>query len=133
MNNIYNYPAIFRYRKDGTVLATFPDFNGEKVISANMLEAQNAARDLLSMILINLDQASKAAPTPTDIENVKSAKEEYVLQITCDVLEYQKRQNSKAVKRSVSLPKWLNDEANKRGLRCSALLQEALLCEIGKK
>lgn len=115
------------------MLATFPDFNGEKVIGDNILETQNAARNLLSLILIDLDQASKIIPPPTDIENITSAKEEYVLQITCDISEYQRRQNGKAVKRSVSLPKWLNDEANKRGICCSALLKEALLREIGIK
>ena len=47
-----------------------------------------------------------------------------------DMLEYQKKHNSRAVKKTLSIPEWLNEEATARGVNFSQVLQEALLVKL---
>lgn len=45
--------------------------------------------------------------------------------------EYQKKHNSRAVKKTLSIPEWLNEEATAMGVNFSQVLQEALLSKLG--
>lgn len=47
-----------------------------------------------------------------------------------DMLEYQRRHNSKAVKKTLSIPEWLNEEAVLMGVNFSQVLQEALMSKL---
>ena len=49
------------------------------------------------------------------------------------MLAYQKRTNAKAVKKTLSIPQWLNEEANAMNINFSQVLQEALLTKIQTK
>mgnify|MGYP000762717635 FL=1 len=46
------------------------------------------------------------------------------------MLEYQKKHNSRAVKKTLSIPEWLNEEAIARGVNFSQVLQEALMLKL---
>ena len=50
--------------------------------------------------------------------------------INFDMMEYLRKHNSKAVKKTLSIPEWLNEEALRRGLNFSQVLQEALMKKI---
>ena len=45
-------------------------------------------------------------------------------------MEYRRKHSGKAVKKTLSIPEWMNEEANRRGINFSQLLQEALLQEL---
>lgn len=47
------------------------------------------------------------------------------------MMEYLKKHNSKAVKKTLSIPEWLNEEALRLELNFSQVLQEALMQKIG--
>ena len=47
-----------------------------------------------------------------------------------DMLEYQKRHNSRAVKKTLSIPAWLNEEATAMGVNFSQVLREALMSKV---
>ena len=51
--------------------------------------------------------------------------------IEFDMLEYKRRHNSRAVKKTLSIPEWLNEEAMKMGVNFSQVLQEALMVKLG--
>lgn len=53
--------------------------------------------------------------------------------IEFDMRAYQKRTNSKAVKKTLSIPQWLNEEAMEMGVNFSQVLQEALIQKIGAR
>ena len=55
---------------------------------------------------------------------------EFVSYVACDTLEYRKMHNSKAVKKTLTIPEWLNEEATALGINFSQVLQEALLSKI---
>lgn len=45
-------------------------------------------------------------------------------------LEYQKKHNARAVKKTLSIPEWLNEEAVAMGVNFSQVLQEALMNKL---
>ena len=47
-----------------------------------------------------------------------------------DMMEYQRKHNSRAVKKTLSIPEWLNDAAIKAGVNFSQVLQEALMEKV---
>ena len=47
-----------------------------------------------------------------------------------DMLEYCKKHNSRAVKKTLSIPEWLNEEAIRMGVNFSQVLQEALMLKL---
>ena len=53
--------------------------------------------------------------------------------IACDTIEYAKMHNHKAVKKTLTIPEWLNEEATALGINFSQVLQEALIQKIGVK
>lgn len=50
--------------------------------------------------------------------------------ISCDTTVYRRLMNNAAVKKTLSIPSWLNDSAIAAGLNFSQVLQEALLSKI---
>lgn len=55
---------------------------------------------------------------------------EFVNYIACDTLKYRKMYNNKAVKKTLTIPEWLNEAAMSMGLNFSQVLQEALLQKV---
>ena len=71
-------------------------------------------------------------PDPTDFSALVLDKQQRAVIINFDVQAYQRRHNSKSVKKTLTIPEWLNEEALERGLNFSKLLQEALLQKINE-
>ncbi len=61
-------------------------------------------------------------PTASDINDIDVAEDEFVNYITRDTIEYRKRHNNKAVKKTLTIPQWLNEEAAAKGVNFSAVL-----------
>ena len=57
-------------------------------------------------------------------------KGEFINFIACDTIEYRKKQNKKMVKKTLTIPEWLNEEATERNINFSQALQEALVTKI---
>lgn len=47
-----------------------------------------------------------------------------------DLMEYRRKNCSKAVKKTLSIPEWLNEAAMKKGINFSQVLQEALMQKV---
>ncbi len=68
----------------------------------------------------------KEIPESSDINNVKKENDsDIVTLVDVDFLEYRRKNDIKTVRRNVSLPSWLDVEAEKAGINVSALLQMA--------
>ncbi|MBC5703410.1 MAG: toxin-antitoxin system, antitoxin component, HicB domain protein [Hungatella sp.] len=48
-------------------------------------------------------------------------------------MDYRKKHRSKAVKKTLTIPEWLNEAASNAGLNFSQILQEALLKRLQAK
>lgn len=130
------YPVIFTQTED-VVLVEVPDM---EILTEgkDIPDAIDMARDAIGIKSISLREGGIALPVSTSIENVDMSKAEFAGEgqsfisiVDVDYDEYKRRQDNKMVRRNVTLPNWLNLEAEKEGINVSGLLQEALAQRLG--
>lgn len=73
-----------------------------------------------------LSEKGEHIPEPTDPENISLEKNQFVAIVEFDWLEYQKKYCSKAVKKTLTIPMYLNDLAENEHINFSSVLLEAL-------
>ena len=130
MNKLF-YPAVFHVAEEGGFWITFPDLPECMTQGDSMQEAYEMAVDALGLALTSREQEKQAIPTASEVNQIPVGKDEYCVIIEFDMLAYKKRTNSKAVKKTLSIPEWLNEEAVSLGINFSQVLQEALMQKIG--
>lgn len=127
------YPAIFHVAEEGGFWITFPDLPECMTQGDNMKEAYELAADALGLALTSREQEKQEIPTPSDIQKITVSDNEYCVVVEFDMLAYRKRTDSKAVKKTLTIPRWLNEEATALGVNFSQVLQDALIQKIGAK
>ena len=124
------YPAIFTPEDDGGFSVSFPDIEGCFTQGETIEESYEMAFDALGLALSFLEDEKRVIPLPSAPNKISLNENEFVVIIEFDMLEYQKKHNSKAVKKTLTIPQWLNEEATALGVNFSQVLQEALLAKI---
>lgn len=124
------YPAIFHTAEEGGYWVTFPDFPECMTQGDTTQEAYEMAVDALGLALVSLEEEKQPIPEPSSPDDCHVSKNEHCIIIEFDMLAYKKRNNSKAVKKTLSIPEWLNEEAIDLGINFSQVLQEALIKKI---
>lgn len=124
------YPAIFHTAEEGGFWITFPDLPECMTQGEDMQTAYEMAFEALGLALICRKKENQVIPAPSQPYDITLSTGECFVIIEFDMLAYQKRTNSKAVKKTLTIPEWLNEEALSLGLNFSQVLQEALLQKI---
>ena len=123
----YVYPAIFSPEETGGYSVSFPDVKGCFTSGETLAEALEMAQDALCLMLFDFEEEERDIPLPSDIKKISTQhSDELVSLITCDILEYRKLYHNPAVKKTLTVPGWLNTMAEKQGVNFSQVLQEAL-------
>jgi predicted RNase H-like HicB family nuclease len=122
----YVYPAIFTPEDVGGYSIRFPDVEGCYTQGEDLADGIIMANDALCMMLYGMEDDGKPLPPATALNNVAHEAEEIVTLIACDTLEYRKLFDNKAVKKTLTIPNWLNTLAERNGVNFSGVLQEAL-------
>lgn len=86
---------------------------------------------MLALVLYGYEKDDREIPMPSKRENVKLQGKEFVNYVACDTMEYRKRYNNKSVKKTLSIPAWLNEKACSMNINFSQVLQEALMKKTG--
>ena len=128
----YVYPAVFTLEKDGSYSVEFRDLEGCYTCGDNLEEAIEMAEDVLALVLYEYEADNRAIPEPSERNNIVLSENQFVNFILGDTLEYRKRFNKKSVRKNVTIPEWLNEEAEKLNFNFSQILQEALEVKIKK-
>ena len=126
----YVYPAIFTPEDEGYNVL-FPDFEGCYTCGDDLTDAIYMAEDVLAFTLFGYEKVNDPVPEPSALGKIKLRKGEFVNYIACDTLEYQKRHNNKSVKKTLSIPEWLNEIAIAREVNFSQALQDGLKAKLG--
>lgn len=129
MNKLF-YPAVFHRAEEGGFWVSFPDFPECFTEGDDMTRAYEMAVEAMGLALVSRKEEGEEIPSPTEIDKV-DVEEGTLAIIEFDILEYQKKHNSRAVKKTLSIPEWLNEEATAMGVNFSQVLQEALLSKLG--
>ena len=139
------YPACF-FKEENGYSVIFPDLDNLATCGENLEEAMTMAVDCLAGHLYTLKQEGKKAPAPSAVSSVQikqvaqslgidDVSDAFVNLVSVDVPDivsivaanlanYQKRM--KAIKKTLTIPEWLNNAALEKGLNFSQVLQDAL-------
>lgn len=131
MNKLF-YPAIFHISEEGGYWISFPDFPECFTQGDNMQEAYEMAVECLGLGIVSRKEENESIPQATEADKIQLEKNETVVVVEFDMLAYQKEHSSKAVKKTLTIPEWLNEEACAMNINFSQVLQEALLNKIRK-
>ena len=123
------YPAIFHEAEEGGFWVSFPDLPECLTEGDDMQQAYEMAVDALALSLTSRKAEGEPIPKPTEINKV-DAEDGILAVVEFDMMEYQKKHNSRAIKKTLSIPEWLNEEAVARGVNFSQVLQEALMLKL---
>jgi len=90
----YVFPAVLELDKYGVYLVSFPDLEGCYTDGATMEEAVANAKDVLSLMLCDMEDREKNIPQPTPFNQIKVNDQSFVHIIQADTDEYRKLQIS---------------------------------------
>lgn len=128
--NRYCYPAVFTPEIDGTFSINFPDLESCYTCGDDLADGIMMAEDVLAFVLYDYEKSGKDIPLPSQSSDIKLNDGEFVNYIACDTLYYRKKHSNTAVKKTLSIPEWLNEEAISLGINFSQVLQEALIQKL---
>ena len=125
MKSTYIYPAIFNYADDG-ISIEFPDLPGCYPCADNEDKAFHNAKEALGLHIYGMEQDGEEIPAPTPANKVKPSDGDVVTLIEVFMPPLRDRINNQFVKKTLSIPAWLNHRAEKEKVNFSRILQDGL-------
>lgn len=116
----YVYPAVFHPNEDGTFTVIYPDLPGCISEGKSLANAMYMAQAALTQWVEYLSDNKQALPEASSLKSIETDADAFVTLIRADV------KDGRAVKRTVSIPKWMDDKVSETGLSLSRVLQDAL-------
>lgn len=127
----YIYPAVFYPEEDGRFSVIFPDLNDLATYGDTLADAFSMAQDACGQYLFTSLRDGDALPTPTPLEYVEKDDDAALVNLICVNLdEYAKSYDDKAVKKTLSIPAWLNTACENYGINYSKVLKDALIAKL---
>lgn len=129
----YRYMAIFTFEKDG-IHITFPDLPGCVSFGKDETEAMEKAREALAFHLYGMEQDHDSIPIASSILTLQKEEpledNEVFCLIEAFMPAFREKQNKRFVKKTLSIPYWLNAQAEACEVNFSQTLQSALKKEL---
>ena len=123
---LYTYTAVIT-EDNGTFYAKVPDVDGCITTAASLNEAISLITDALNVCLVVLEDEDITPKQPTPQWEIEHLPSDTLTLIQADTIQYRSQTETRAVRKNVSLPAWLSALADKRGINCSKVLQDALV------
>lgn len=130
------YPVFFTKAED-VILVEVPDL---EILTEgkDMPDAIEMARDAIELKCVSLEDDGVVIPRPSSVEQLDSSQGTFaedgqtvISLVDIDSAEYRRKIDTKMVRRNVTLPSWLNYEAEHAGINVSRVLQDALKNTLG--
>jgi len=123
---LFVYPAVF-HKEDKTYWVEFPDLEGCQTYGGTLNETMACAQEALAGYLLTLLEENRELVPPSDVSAVSCDGDSFVTLVACDINQYQ---DTSAIKKTLTIPAWLNERAVSMGINFSQVLQEALMTKI---
>ena len=120
---LLTYPAIFTW-EDNQYWVEFIDLKGCFSDGITLSEAMENAKEAMGLFLEDLNEYPECT---TDIKNIHLEDNQIISFVTVNLEEHKKKYENKSVKKTLSIPAWLNTLAEKENVNFSQLLQKALM------
>jgi len=121
----YSYIAVVSFDDDG-ISINFPDLDGCFTCAETEDEIFQMAKEVLGLHLWSMEQDEEVIPEPSQIKNIKLEENETAMLVEVFMPPIRDRINNRVVKKTLTIPQWLNAEAEKHGVNFSLILQNGL-------
>ena len=137
----YVYPAVF-YEEEGKISVLFPDLGNLATFGDNVADAMRMAQDACGLYLFTALRDGESLPVPSELSEINpaavlkdfemesAADSAFVNMVLVDMTEYARQHSDKAVKKTLSIPMWLNTLCEEKSINFSKVLQDALLTKV---
>jgi antitoxin HicB len=118
------YPGVF-YKENNSYWVEFPDLEGCQSFGGTLEEIYENAKEALAAYCVTLLEQGKSLRSPTDISKIKAPKNAFISLVDADIIK-----KSQAVKKTLTIPSWLNEIAENNHVNFSGVLQDALMQKL---
>lgn len=125
MKDIYNYYALFDEEDKGFNI-WFPGLEGCVSCAHDIDEIPGVAKEVLELYLYGLKEDNSDIPTPLQLNEIDIKKGQSALLVSVDLRLVSEQMNNQKIKKTLTIPAWLNTIAEKSGINFSQTLQDAL-------
>ena len=115
---------------DGWYAIDFPDLPGTHAQCKDLNEIQKEAEDSLCSFLLAAEAVGEEVSAPSPTIDLKEG--EMAVIITADLDSYQRQHDTRSVRKTVSIPMWMADSAEKKGISLSKVLQDSLRLRLAE-
>lgn len=127
----YIYPAVFYPEESGQYSVIFPDLNDLATYGDSLADAFAMAQEACGQYLFTSLRDGERLPDPSSLDSVETDDDAALVNLICVNLdEYARAYDDKAVKKTLSIPAWLNTACENYGLNYSKILKEALIAKL---
>jgi predicted RNase H-like HicB family nuclease len=130
VKDIYVFPAIFDYAEDG-ISIEFPDLPGCLPCAKTTEEAIKNAKEAMALHLWGMEKDGDPIPEPTPVDKIQVRENQAVMLIEVYMPLYREAIENQSVKKTLTIPQWLNKLAEEKNVNFSQLLQSALKEHLG--
>ena len=121
MNRLY-YPAIC-HPEDTGYSVSVPDIDGCFSEGDTLGEAIEMVCDAIGLCL---EELAGSYPEPSNPAKIKVEPGDFISLVPFDLLQYRRKHDTRAVKKTLTIPSWLNAVAEENHINFSSVLQAAL-------
>ena len=124
----YFYPAIF-HEENSSYWVEFPGLEGCLTQGETFEEAYKMATEALGLYL-EVEENVFEYPKALTVDKANLDKNSCVVMVEFDEVEYLKKFGKQAVKKTLTIPQWLNVAAERENINFSQTLQNALIEQL---
>lgn len=121
----YVFPALLTHEPEGIAVA-FPDLPGCLSCGKDELEALRMAEEALAGHILTIEERGWPVPEPTPVRKIQAGVGQTIVLVAADMPLVREAVRNRAVKKTLTIPQWLDELARERGVNFSLVLQEAL-------
>ena len=126
----YVYPAVFE--PEGKLFnVSFPDLPDCYTCGSDLTDAMFMAQDILADVLADKEECGETIPEPSDVSAVNVSAPNLSVLISADTDEWRRMHSTRSVKKTLTIPQWLDTAAQARNVNFSQVLQDALRVQLG--
>ena len=126
----YIFPAIFDYSEDG-ISIEFPDLPGCLPCANHTEEALKNSQEAMALHLYSMEKDGDVIPESSPITQLRTESNQAVVLVDVWMPAFRDQMENKAIKKTLTIPKWLNDLAEQKNVNFSHVLQNALKNYLG--
>jgi predicted RNase H-like HicB family nuclease len=124
-NDNYIFPCAFIYNDTG-ISVYYPDLDGCVSYGENEKEAFENAKIALSLHLYGMEQDGDCIPEPSELRSLTLEDNHKAVLVDVFMPPFRAKQTNKYIKKTLTIPEWLNIEAERAGVNFSQVLQNGL-------